>query len=226
MSRKKRLLKHPYAQKVLAGIVAFYIFLVFKTSRISNHIDKDAAPYLDGKDNAIYAFWHGRMMMMPALCMHHTRKMRVLISLHHDGLLISQAVHHFGVGTIRGSTSRRSKGAMIEILRALRAGDNIGITPDGPRGPIYIAAPGATALAKISKKAIVPITFSSTRSRRFKSWDRFMVALPFGRVAFFAGSPIVVPVDADEDQLEAYRKQLESAMNQLTSQADSVTHAQ
>lgn len=224
MSLKKRLLKHPRTQGALALLLSLYIRLVFLTSRKTYHSPAEAQPYMQGHDNALFAFWHGRMMMLPAYCPPR-RKMRVLISLHRDGILISRVISHFGQATVSGSSSKRSKGALVEILKSLKAGDNISITPDGPRGPAQVAAPGTAAIAKLSGKPVLPVTFSSTRAVRFNSWDRFMLALPFGHIAFFIGSPIVLNRDADEQQEEAFRVQIEQAMNELVTQADSFTHA-
>ena len=226
MSRKKRLLKHPYTQVILAWILSLYIRLVYITSRKSVHIPDEVVPYFKGEKNAIFAFWHGRMMLLPPLRLsNNRRKMRVLISLHRDGLLISQTVRYLGVDTISGSTSKRSRTAVREIVAALEAGDNIGITPDGPRGPLQVAAPGVTAIARFSGKPIIPITFSSSRFKRLKSWDRFMLALPFGRVAFLAGSPIILSSDADEAEEEACHKMFEAAMNELVREADTAVYA-
>ncbi len=224
MSWKKRLLKHPRTQVFFALLLSLFIRLVYVTSRKSFHVAEDAQPYINGDDNAVFAFWHGRMMMLPTYCP-PKRKMHVLISLHRDGLLISKAIGFFGQATISGSTSKRGRAAVVEILKALKAGDNISITPDGPRGPSQTAAAGTAAIAKMTGRPVIPVTFSSTRCIRFKSWDRFMLALPFGHIAFCVGSPIVLTRDADAAQEEECRLRIESQMNQLVSEADDITHA-
>lgn len=224
MGWKKRLLKHPRTQGVLAWLLSLYIRLVFLTSRKTRHVAEDAKIYMRGEENAVFAFWHGRMMLLPAFCPPR-RKMHVLISLHRDGLLISKVIGHFGQDTVSGSSSRQGREALIKILKYLKSGDNISITPDGPRGPAQVAAAGTAAIARLTGRPVLPVTFSTTRSIRFKSWDRFMLALPFGHIAFFVGSPIVLPRDASGEQEEACRQQIEKAMNQLVEQADNTTHA-
>lgn len=212
MSLTKRVLKHPRTQVVLSWLLSLYIRLVYATSRISWHIHPDTEAYMRGEQNAIFAFWHGRMMMLPAF--NPSRKMHVLISLHRDGLLISQVIHHFGQSTIGGSSSKGGALAVKDILRRLKAGDNIGITPDGPRGPFQVASSGVATVARITGKPVLPITFSASRHVRFKSWDRFMLALPFGHIVFCAGSPIFVT-----DEVEGL-PMIERAMNQLVETAD------
>src|SRR5690606_23544539 len=136
-----------------------------------------------GDANGVFAFWHGRMMLLPAFCP-PKRKMHVLISLHRDGKLISQTIGRFGQETVSGSTSRGGKEAVSEILTLLENGANISITPAGPRGPAQVAAKGIAGVARLSGKPVSPVVFASTRAKHMRSWDRFMLALPFGRIFF------------------------------------------
>lgn len=229
MSAKKRFLKHPKTQYVLSWILAQYIRFVYYTSRKTRHIDPAALPYLRGEENAIFAFWHGRMMMCPTI-EPPKRKMHVLISFHRDGMLISQVISHFGEATISGSSDKggASKGgsqAVKDILRVIKKGDNVSITPDGPRGPVQVAEKGIVTVARLSGKPVLPVTFSASRHRRLKSWDRFMLALPFGRIVFCVSAPISVSRDADDHEQEQARMTIENSMNRLTDMADGMTSA-
>jgi lysophospholipid acyltransferase (LPLAT)-like uncharacterized protein len=224
MSLSKKILKHPRTESAVSWLLAMYIRLVYVTSRKIRIVDDAALPYIRGEQNGIFAFWHGRMMLLPAF-EPPRRKMHVLISLHRDGLLISRVIGQFGEATISGSSSKGGKAAVMEMLRVLRAGDNISITPDGPRGPLQVAAAGIVTVARLSGKPVIPVTFSSTRHKRLKSWDRFMIALPFGRIAFCVGAPLPLQRDMDETQQETARLQVEHAMNVQVEKADSLTHA-
>lgn len=215
MASLKRILKHPRTQNAISALLAGYIRFVYLTSRKQFFIDPLAQPYMRGEDNAIFAFWHGRMMMMPAI--NPPRLMHVLISQHSDGLLISRVIGHFNQRTIAGSSSKGGSAAVRGIVRLLKNGDNISITPDGPRGPNQTASMGITTVAAIAKKAVLPCTFSTSRCKRLRSWDRFMVALPFGKIAFCIGAPITVE-QADENA----RAHIETAMNALVEQADAL----
>ncbi len=218
MSLTKKILKSPATQYGLSWFFAGYIWLVYFTSRIDRRVHPDALAYMQGSLNGIFAFWHGRMMMLPAFCP-PKHKMHVLISLHRDGKLISQTIGHFGQATVSGSTSRGGKEAVSEILTLLEAGANISITPDGPRGPAQVAAKGTSGVARLSGKPVLPVVFSSTRAKHFRSWDRFMLALPFGRIIFCIGQPLFIDENADE---EASRLRIEKAMNDLLAETDKV----
>lgn len=219
MSLSKRLLKHRRTITALSYVLAGYIRLVYLTSRTRRFVDPAAiaAGYHDGTNNAIYCLWHGRMMLATVLAP-PKRQHNMLISHHRDGILISQVISHFGHRTVSGSSSRGARGAVREMLRLLEAGEHVGITPDGPRGPNQqIVGKGAIGLARRSGKAIVPITFSASRCIRLGSWDRFMLALPFSRIVFCIGAPITVGADDDDDEL---CNRLGQAMNALVDKAD------
>ncbi len=215
MSISKRLLKSKFTQSLLSHLLAFYIRLVMLTSRKEFHIHPASAGLMRGEGNAIFAFWHGRMMLLPAI--NPPRKMHVLISEHRDGKLISQVIGHFGQDTIVGSTSKGGTDAVRNIVRLLKKGDNVSITPDGPRGPNQQATIGIATVARLARKPVMPVTFCSSKHKRLRSWDRFMVAKPFGRIVFCIGEPIMV-----EEADEAARLAIETAMNNLVEQADAL----
>lgn len=216
MKPHKRLLKSALFHKALVKAFAFYIRFVYCTARKQFDIHPNAQPIMRGEENAIFAFWHGRMMLMPCLCP-PGRLMHVLISLHRDGVLISDVMKEFKFATIAGSTSKNGRAALMAMLKALKAGENVSITPDGPRGPFQIAAEGVAATARLSGKPVLPVTFSAARHKRFASWDRFMLALPFSRIAFCIGAPLVIDKTLAEEEA---RRAVESAMNELVDRAD------
>lgn len=223
MPALKKFLKSSVAQGAAARLLSLYIRLVFITNRKIQMIDPAAERIMRGEDNALFAFWHGRMMMLPAFCP-PKRQMRVLISRHRDGSLISQVIAHFGQATVTGSSSKGGKEAAAEILNALEAGDNIGITPDGPRGPAEVATKGTLSLARLSQKPILPVTFAASRVKRLSSWDRFALALPFGRIVFCVGAPFLVPEEISEEEEEQLLLAFEQTMNQLVDAAEARLH--
>ena len=147
----------------------------------------------------------------------------MLISQHRDGQIIARTVGHFGIKTVAGSSSKGGAQALRAMVKALKAGDCVGITPDGPRGPRMRATDGAVALARLSGAPIIPATFGAARGKVLPSWDRFLVAWPFGRGVIVWGDPIEVPRDADAAQLDASRLRVEGALNAITAEADRLT---
>src|SRR5205085_1360461 len=105
------------------------------------------------------------------------------------GYFLAQFLEHFGLGAVRGSTSRRASVALREMARRVAEGHDIIITPDGPRGPRYHVQSGALYLAQRTSRPIIPLHLEYSRYLRFKSWDGFAIALPFARVKVVIGEP-------------------------------------
>jgi len=112
------------------------------------------------------------------------------------------------------------------MLKTLRKGEVIGITPDGPRGPCQVASPGIITLAKLAHVDIIPVTFSTSRCVRLATWDRFHLPLPFGRGVFLHGAPLPPLVGNDANDREAMRQRLETDMTALQDKADQIVGTQ
>jgi lysophospholipid acyltransferase (LPLAT)-like uncharacterized protein len=168
----------------------------------------------------ILAFWHGRLQMIP-MAWQRLAPIHMLISSHRDGRIIADAVAHFGVKSVAGSTRRGGSAALRTMVRALAAGDCVGITPDGPAGPAMVASAGIVNVARLAKAPIVPVTFATSRRRMLDTWDRMHVALPFGRGVFIWGEPIEIDPDLDDAGVERARQRIEARMLDMVAQAES-----
>lgn len=166
----------------------------------------------------IFAVWHGRML--PFAFTHRARRIHVLASEHHDGELLGRTIRYLGFGRVRGSSTRGGTKALMALTEANRAGHDVGLTVDGPRGPRFEVKPGVVEVAKLTGAPIVPIAAGSRRHRTFASWDGFELPLPFTRVVVSYGAPVVVPGDADRDTLEAKRREVEVTLHRLTAACD------
>ena len=220
MAAASRLMRQPAISAALSWLAARYIQLVWGTGNwrienidIADRLVADGTPF-------IACFWHGRMLMIPN-AWKYDAKMSILISHHRDGVFISRTLAHLGIGTIAGSTSRGGAGALVAMVRSLKRGEYLGITPDGPRGPRMRAAPGAAAAARLSGAVLLPVSYGAARRRVLGSWDSFVVPLPFSRGIVRLGTPIEVPKDADETALEVIRLKLENDLITLTTALDS-----
>lgn len=216
----KKLIRDPKVSKFLSWLIAKYMGFVFKTSRI--HVEGEAFPqrYWEKNQSFIGCFWHGRMLMM-YYAWKGEMPFNMLISSHPDGQIIANAIKHLGVTTILGSKSKGGTQALRKILRVLKRGEAIGITPDGPRGPCYVVSEGIANISKLSGLDIVPASYGATKQIRLKSWDKFMVALPFGHIHFVYAEPIPSPGrNATEKEVEAIRQQVEKSLKDCTQKAD------
>ena len=167
---------------------------------------------------AIGAFWHGRLLMMPYI--YKGKKLSFLVSPHRDGQVVGKALERLGFHAILGSTTRKGFSAFKRMIKAQQNGSDIAVAPDGPRGPRCRAQIGVIELAKLTGRPVIPFTFSASKRKFFKTWDRFLLPYPFSRGVFIWGEPIYIESDGDRTHLEEKRILLEKRLNELTEWAD------
>jgi len=163
----------------------------------------------------IFALWHNRIFTLPPIWRRtggNQRKSVVLTSASKDGAMLASAMEVFGIGAVRGSSSRRAVAALIGMKRALKDGFDVCITPDGPGGPRYECQPGVVKLAESAGVSIIPIHATYSHAWRLKTWDRLAIPLPFSKVHVTFGDMISFSSPLDPDSFEAERARLESIL--------------
>ncbi len=215
----RKILQNQRLRRFACRLGAAYIRLVWRTGRWRTVRGETPEEFWKSGKPFIMAFWHGRLMMM-VKAWPPAAPFRMLASPHRDGQLIADTVGHFGIETITGSSTHGGAGAFRAMIKALKNGESIGITPDAPRGPRMRCGMGAIALAKLSGVPIITVAVGAGRRRILSSWDRFMVALPLSGGVIVWGDPIEVAADANDDALEAARRRVEESLNALTQEAD------
>lgn len=164
----------------------------------------------EGGRKVLYAFWHEGLLV--ATYAFRRQGIRVLVSQHRDGELIARTIECMGYGTIRGSSTRGGTRALFRMAAAGAAGDDLGVTVDGPRGPRLQVKPGTLFIAGRTGLPIVPFAVASHNPCVLSSWDRFMIPRPFSRAVIAFGEPLVVPGDAPVEHLEPYRLALQQRL--------------
>lgn len=148
----------------------------------------------------LLTMWHGRMAL--GLVEHARRDFTVLVSPSKDGDLMETLLPRFGYGVIRGSSSRTGARALREMLRSLKVGGTVVVTPDGPRGPRHSGSAGVVWLARATGYPVLPVGFVAEPAWRVNSWDAFTLPKWRARVALVYGEPLFVRREADEDELK------------------------
>lgn len=178
----------------------------------------DPAYENDGK-RRIYIFWHEYIQFFIYLRKHC--RLAMLASKHADADVLEQIANLLGFDCVRGSTNRGGVQALREMMRKERSEkQHLTITPDGPRGPRRVLAPGCVYLASKLQIPIVAMGVGYDRPFRFKSWDRFAIPRPGSRARCIPSGDIWVPPDLDRDGVEHYRRRIEAILNGLTDEAE------
>lgn len=200
---------------VLSRLAYFAVRLFGSTFRITV-LNYEKVQSLEG--GKVLCGWHGRSMI--ASIYFRRKGFWVIISKSKDGDIQTHVFQNLGFHVIRGSTGRGGERALIESIRELRKGETMAITPDGPRGPSKVVQGGIMVMAKKANAWLVPCGVSARPRVLAKSWDRYMVPLPFAKCLMNFGEPVRVPSDASDEQVEHIRLQLQSEITRLEIQAE------
>lgn len=140
----------------------------------------------------VLAFWHGDLLMLPYLYyrLRKVPKIKLMISEHFDGQILAKTMEYFAFGSIRGSTRRGAAKVLIQALKSLSQGFDIGITPDGPKGPRHELNDGVVVMAQKRQAKVMVLQCLPSSYWQLSSWDRFTIPKPFSTLEFYASEPI------------------------------------
>ena len=224
----KAVIRSAAIQSILALVLAAWLKLCLSTTRWRQENRVVAEAVWDSKGPVIVCFWHSRIAVSPACWpLDRAQEPRALISLSPDGEFIARAVTRLGFPAIRGSSTKsyardKAKGgsaAFRDVLKWLKGGGGIAITPDGPRGPAQQMAEGAILLARVSRAPVLLVGLASRPCVRLNSWDKSVIPLPFGRGAIVWGGPMTAGAD---DDLEGLRHDWAAELSRLTDRAEAL----
>ena len=203
-------------ERLLAILGSTILRLLFLTLRLDFE-DRTGFTKNILKSPVIMCFWHNRILGITLAFLRHypgkTRKgVNVLTSASRDGEILAQLVGQFGMDAVRGSSSRRGSRALRELIDLIENDCDIAITPDGPRGPRYSLGPGAISLAQLTSAPIAPVHARFSRCLRMKTWDGFIIPLPFSKVSVTVDDPIHLPREMNDEEFETARSRVESLL--------------
>lgn len=211
-------------QTLISLIGSIYVLTVYKTSKVNLKNRKKIEDLLERKESFIYSFWHDQLLMCP-LTWQSNSSIKVLISKHRDGDIIAQLISNLGFEAIRGSTHKtnkiKNKGGLLsarKMIKSLKNGISIGISPDGPKGPRHKVSEGILSISRLSKSVILPVGIGFKKKWVLNTWDKFIIPKPFNEITVVWGDPI--SAITNEKNNHQFKIKLESKMNNLTAQAN------
>jgi len=205
---------------ILTRVSAFVLNLLLRFTCSVNKISitrSDVFERYAEEGNNIFAFWHSRLFYLIYYYVKNTKKRKIsmLVSLSRDGDYGVALVRKLRQDVVRGSTSKGGHKAIRNLAMKVAAGNNIAITPDGPKGPACRANEGVIKLAQLTGARIIPVSYDATRKMELKSWDGLIIVKPLGAVHVAFAEAMQIPRDLGPDEVEEYRKELEKTLHRL-----------
>jgi hypothetical protein len=227
----KNVLRNDGVQAALGWLLGSYLRVVLKTVRWRHENLQCVEPVLGGSSGAIALFWHGRIPLCLATAPQWWRKRtRAFVSPSADGEFIAQALAMSGFPSIRVSSAkkgdatkaRQAVAAIREAVSWVEGGGALVVTPDGPRGPNEVIAPGALQIARRSGQPVYLMGIAAHPAAQMDTWDKVMFAAPFGRGAVVWEGPLEVPSDADEAAIQGLVADWSARLSAATRRAEAL----
>jgi lysophospholipid acyltransferase (LPLAT)-like uncharacterized protein len=196
-------------QIVVPPLVYLLMRIVWFTSAKKFHF---LSPVSD--EQHVCVCWHGELFMSPQAYrkIHKKHKASAIISSHFDGSLIAGTLNMLGIKSLRGSSSKGAKQVLLQAFKSIKHGEEVLITPDGPRGPRHHMSDGAIGIALKSKLPVFVMNYKADNYWQLKSWDKFVIPKPFTKVDFYLQSISLKGMELDEAKKYLLNKMLENTI--------------
>jgi len=167
-----------------------------------------------GEEQHVCVCWHGELFMSPQAYRHIHKKhlASAIISSHFDGSLIAGTLSLLNIRPLRGSSRRGAKQVLIQAFRSIKEGEEVLITPDGPKGPRHSMSDGAIGIALKSKLPIFVMNFQAKNYWQLNSWDKFVIPKPFTTIDFYIQSISLEGMELEEAKIYLQKKMLENTI--------------
>jgi lysophospholipid acyltransferase (LPLAT)-like uncharacterized protein len=200
---------------IRAAGIGFYLLIrvVCSTLRWEVRGREHLESVLYGGHRPIFTSWH--VCIFSATWFWRNRSIVVMSSNSRDAEYTARVIKRFGYGAVRGSSTRGGRRALAEMAECLENGMEVGFTIDGPRGPAFVAKPGAVTLARHTAQAILPFHISAKRYIELPSWDRLQIPVPFTRAIVLIAEPIYVPGGSSAEEVMGKQAAVQTALDSL-----------
>jgi len=167
-----------------------------------------------GKEQHVCVTWHGELFMSTQAYrkVHKIHPASAIISSHFDGALIAHTLQFLKIRPLRGSTRKGARQVLLQAFKSIKSGEEVLITPDGPKGPRHSMGDGAIGIAIKSKLPIFVMNFTAQNYWQLNSWDKFVIPKPFTKVDFYMQSISLEDMDLEEAKVYLHKKMLENTL--------------
>jgi len=213
-----RLPELPWSRRAQLPLIAALVYSVIRTLGPTLRYEvlgwQHAERVYVAKKQCIWAFWH--RVIIPVVWWARHRGIVVMNTTAFDGQWTRKVIEWLGFGTAQGSSSRGGLRGLAVMAKRLAEGLDCAFTIDGPRGPRYVAKPGPVMLARKTGCPVLVFHIGVDRGKTFeKTWDQFLLPMPFARTVMLFAPPIYVPENADQAMLEAKHAEMQRELERV-----------
>ena len=144
---------------IVPRLVKWLIDLITLTCRIRWHNREVLEDLIDNEQPFLISMWHNCSTIAPWAM--RNRQISCIVSDSRDGEYVARLGALYGNKTVRGSSSKGSARVTRSLLKLLRNGEPIAMTPDGPRGPLYQVQTGVVWLAAAGRASRITSAYRS-----------------------------------------------------------------
>ncbi len=214
-------LKDQFKMKALSFIGRCVFQLLFLLNKVKIHGEDNLLQLAKAGKPIMVCVWHGRLLFPSWYIRLKMTNLHAIASRHSDAEIMARILKHWGYSLIRGSTRKGGKAVVQKMADVFKNGGIVAVTNDGPKGPPKIAKAGSTGLAIKYNVNMITITGSATQYWQMKSWDKFMLPKPFGRIDILVAPPLQIDIPPANNEEEI--KLLSDYMNHYQDEVDRMT---
>ena len=215
----KRFSKTHIGQKLIGFLFYSITSLISRSIRWEYLVQNEKSNIFNSNKEYIFCCWHNKLFLGPHL-LPRNRVINALQSSHSDGMVTSLAFKYLGMNVILGSSKKGGMQAFRKMIKCIKLGESVAITPDGPKGPKEKVKEGIIKLAQITETSIIPLVWTTNKFKLINSWDNFVIPYPFSKGVYSFGKPIYVKKQINEYELETARQNLENEIKRLTKEVE------
>ena len=204
---------------IFTSLIGRWLFqILFYLNKIIIKGEENLINLINSNKPVRVCVWHGRLVFPSWYLRQKTTNVHAIASHHTDAEIMARVLRMWGYGLIRGSTKKGGKIVVQKMAEVFQNSGIVAVTNDGPKGPPRIAKAGSTSTAIKYNVQIITITGSATKYWEMKSWDRFMLPKPFGKIQLIVSPPLDISNKPDTAKEEV--KFLSDFMNKYQDEAD------
>jgi len=203
--------------RAAVGVAVMFLELLWLTCRFRYVGQREFVELVRRETAVVPVCWHQHLLICARfLVTRHVKPLKAgfMISPSVDGEAPTMLAHAYGAHVVRGSGTYTGLRAVRGAHQAIeRDGISPALTPDGPRGPRFKFKPGAIFAAQISGKPVVPLAFAARPARVLKTWDKFVIPIPFGKICVAIGEPYYPPAQMTDAQMQEAQLEMKRRMH-------------